>query len=195
MRGQLSLAASVLRTLSSHPSTVLQRLTQACLDILSSVPRSNSPSYAYESAFTAALRAWRAKLTAQLARLDLDMDDFQEEIEAMEQENGADTTDEDMAACSEERFSWQAGFNAFLKILSGDVASIIDAVEYDGGWKSALSAWCLYVRPGLKRDDLPWADLHESEDIAEFLSGQRCNQSHLAYRPIKRSSPKQCLWP
>jgi nuclear pore complex protein Nup85 len=153
MRGHLSLASTVLKTLLSHPSTVLQRLTQACLDLLSSLPRSNSPLYAYESAFLSALRAWRNRLTALLARLDMDMDEFQEEIEAQEQEDGTENEDESMEACADERFEWQAGFGALLKILSGDVAAIVDASE--DGWKSALTAWCLLVRPGLKRDDLP----------------------------------------
>lgn len=155
MRGHTSLASSVLKTLLGHPSTVLQRLTQSCLDLLSGVPRSNSPLYPYESHFISALRSWRAKVTAQLARLDLDMDDFQEEIEAMEDANGSNAPDSSREACSEERWSWQAGFKGLLSTLGGDVATIIDASETEGGWRSALSAWSLYVRPGLKRDDLP----------------------------------------
>lgn len=78
------------------------------------------------------------------------MDEFQEEIEEQEkEENGDDNLD----TCADERFSWQAGFSLLLRILVGDVEVIGDASE--DGWRSALAAWCLLVRPGLKRDDLP----------------------------------------
>ena len=80
------------------------------------------------------------------------MDEFQEEIEGQEDKQD-DEYDASMEACSDERFEWQAGFKCLLMILAGDVNTVLDASE--DGWKSALSAWCLLVRPALKRDDIP----------------------------------------
>ena len=77
------------------------------------------------------------------------MDEFQEEIEEQEKEDGDGNPD----ACADERYGWEAGFSGLLKILVGNVEGIADASE--DGWRSALAAWCLLVRPGLKRDDLP----------------------------------------
>lgn len=82
------------------------------------------------------------------------MDEYQEEIEAQERESGGDDNDDSMEACAEERLGWEAGFNGLLKLLVGDTGAIADASE--DGWRSALAAWCLLVRPGLKRDDLPY---------------------------------------
>lgn len=150
LRGHFELASSILSTLTNHPSTALKRLTQSCLDLLSEVPRSTSHIYAYESNFLSAFRKWRSQVSAIIARLEVEMDEFQEEIEEQErEENGDDNLD----ACADERLSWQAGFSLLLRILVGDVEVIADASE--DGWRSALSAWCLLVRPGLKRDDLP----------------------------------------
>ena len=145
---------SVLETLLAHPSKVLQRLTQSCLDTLSALPRSNSSSFAYESSFASALRQWRGRLAAFLARLDIEMDEFQEEIEALEREaDDGEDGDASMEACADERYDWQAGFKCLLLLLSGDTQTVLDASE--DGWKSGLAAWCLLVRPALKRDDLP----------------------------------------
>lgn len=80
------------------------------------------------------------------------MDEYQEEIEAQERD-GSEDNDDSMEACAEERWGWEAGFNGLLKLLVGDAGAIGDASE--DGWRSALAAWCLLVRPGLKRDDLP----------------------------------------
>lgn len=146
LRGHFHLATSILKSLLSHPSTVLVRLTQSCLDLLAGVPRSNSPAFHYESAFTNALRAWRTKLTGLVARLDIEMDEFQEEIQSLEDDADAD-------ACQDERYDWQAGFKCMLMLLAGDVSTVLDASEE--GWRSALCAWCLLVRPSLRRDDLP----------------------------------------
>lgn len=157
LRGHTSLASTVLKTLLLHPSGVLKRLTQNCLDIITSLPRSHSPAYTYESDFLHAIRQWRSRISALLARLDMEMDDFQDEItdlDAQGSASSADGADSDIAnACADERFTWEAGFKCLLMLLLGDVNSIIDAAE--DGWKSALSAWALLVRPGLKRDDLP----------------------------------------
>jgi hypothetical protein len=84
-----------------------------------------------------------------IARLGVEMDQFQEEIETQEDQDD----DASMEAYAEERFGWEAGFNGLLKLLIGDTTAISDASE--DGWRSALAAWCLLVRPGLKRDDLP----------------------------------------
>lgn len=73
------------------------------------------------------------------------MDEFQEEIEAL--------GDSDADACADERLGWQSGFSGLLKLLTGNANAISEASE--DGWRSALAAWCLLVRPGLKRDDLP----------------------------------------
>lgn len=153
LRGHFELAQSVLSTLSSHPSSVLQRLTQSCLDLLAEVPRSTSHIYAYESNFLSAFRKWRSKVSAVIARLSVEMDEYQEEIEAQERDEGSDDNDDSMEACAEERLGWEAGFNGLLKLLVGDTGAIADASE--DGWRSTLAAWCLLVRPGLKRDDLP----------------------------------------
>lgn len=149
LRGHFELASSVLSTLQNHPSSALKRLTQSCLDLLSEVPRSTSHIYAYESSFLSAFRKWRSQVSAIIARLGVEMDEFQEEIEEQEREDG----DGNLDACADERLSWEAGFSLLLKILVGDVEVIADASE--DGWRSALAAWCLLIRPGLKRDDLP----------------------------------------
>lgn len=125
-------------------------------------------------------------MTALLARLDMDMDEFQEEIEAQEDEG--DNADESMEACADERFEWQAGFGALLKILSGDVAAITDASE--DGWRSALTAWCLLVRPGLKRDDLPYAYRADLQGRELMLLAQLDNtDNHI--KPATRSNALQ----
>ena len=156
LRGHVALAATILKTLLGHPSAVLKRVTQSCLDLLASLPRSHSPAYKHESAFFTAVRQWRGRVSAQVARLDVEMDEFQEEIESQERDNAGDNdgaADESMEACADERYTWQAGFKCMLMLLAGDNNSIIDASE--DGWKSALTAWALLVRPGLKRDDIP----------------------------------------
>lgn len=91
-------------------------------------------------------------VSAIIARLSIEMDEYQEEIEEQER-NGSEDYDANKEACEEERYGWEAGFNGLLKLLAGDAGAIADASE--DGWKSALAAWCLLVRPGLKRDDLP----------------------------------------
>lgn len=122
------------------------------MELISTIPRSTSSTFTYESAFLTALRQWRSKLSALLSRLDLEMDEFQEEIEA-EQDQDDSAMDDDDDAAADERFEWQAGFKSLLMLLAGDTSSILEGSE--DGWKSALTAWCLLVRPGLKRDDLP----------------------------------------
>lgn len=81
------------------------------------------------------------------------MDEYQEDIEAQERENGDEDEDASMEACAADRLTWEGGFSGFLKLLLGDAGAIADASE--DGWRSVLAAWCLLVRPGLKRDDLP----------------------------------------
>jgi len=92
-------------------------------------------------------------VSAVIARLSVEMDEYQEDIETQERDDNDNDDDASMDACAEERLGWEAGFNGLLKLLVGDAGAIADASE--DGWRSALAAWCLLIRPGLKRDDLP----------------------------------------
>jgi nuclear pore complex protein Nup85 len=57
-----------------------------------------------------------------------------------------------MEGDEEEYVHYMDNFRRLLDILAGDEAAVLDEA---GEWRTALGAWGLYVRPGLRRDNLP----------------------------------------
>lgn len=138
LRGFLSSAAQLLLTLGSHPASQLAALAPRLAGHLAAYPRSSSEEFATERAFVQAHAQWRASLrlltrplTPGWARASwlTDGEDVEGEAQAVEESVGA-----------------------LVELLAGGEARVL---EESVDWKEALGAWGVWVRPGLKRDDLP----------------------------------------
>lgn len=137
LRGFHSAAASVLQSLTSHPSAAIVRVTTRSVSLLSRLPRSYN--FTLEADFVSAHRAWIGAVRAELAGLEAEMDE-------MEAEAGGGEEAEDA------RIEFEARFRCLLELMAGVRGRIFEACE---DWKEALGAWGTLVQPALKRDDIP----------------------------------------
>lgn len=136
LRGFIPGASALVGTLGAHPSRAVSELAPRLAGHLERYPRSvHEPT---ERAFLASHAQWRAGLrllsrplqTAGWARASTDGGEISRE-EADEVEEALD---------------------ALLGLLAGEEDKVLDECV---DWREALGAWGFWVRPGLKRDDLP----------------------------------------
>lgn len=137
LRGFHNSAASVLKSLDSHPSAVIRRVAQKAAKLLSTLPRSTSFSMEHE--FVAAHRNWLGSVRKLISGLEQEMDE-------MEAEAGHTEEVED------ERLEYEAQFRCLLELMAGVKDRIFEACE---DWREALGAWGTLVHPTLRRDDVP----------------------------------------
>lgn len=137
LRGFHTSAASVLKSLDSHSSPVIQRVAQKAAKLLSTLPRSTKFSMEHE--FVAAHRSWLGSVRKLISGLEAEMDE-------MEAEAGHTEEVED------ERLEYEAQFRCLLELMAGVKDRIFEACE---DWREALGAWGTLVHPTLKRDDVP----------------------------------------
>ncbi|KAJ1017822.1 hypothetical protein NDA16_005138 [Ustilago loliicola] len=137
LRGFHTSAASVLKSLDSHSSPVIQRVSQKAAKLLSTLPRSTKFSMEHE--FVAAHRSWLGSVRKLISGLEAEMDE-------MEAEAGHTEEVED------ERLEYEAQFRCLLELMAGVKDRIFEACE---DWREALGAWGTLVHPTLKRDDVP----------------------------------------
>ncbi|CBQ69050.1 conserved hypothetical protein [Sporisorium reilianum SRZ2] len=137
LRGFHTSAASVLKSLDSHPSAVIRRVAQKAAKLLSTLPRSTRFSMEHE--FVAAHRSWLAGVRKLISGLEHEMDEMEAE---------AGNTEE----VEDERLEYEAQFRCLLELMAGVKDRIFEACE---DWREALGAWGTLVHPTLKRDDVP----------------------------------------
>ncbi|EST08859.1 Nucleoporin Nup85-like protein [Kalmanozyma brasiliensis GHG001] len=137
LRGFHTSAASVLKSLDSHSSSVIRRVAQKSARLLSTLPRSTQFSMEHE--FVAAHRSWLSNVRKLISGLEQEMDE-------MEAEGGNTEEVED------ERLEYEAQFRCLLELMAGVKDRIFEACE---DWREALGAWGTLVHPTLKRDDVP----------------------------------------
>ncbi|CDR88880.1 uncharacterized protein SPSC_05712 [Sporisorium scitamineum] len=137
LRGFHTSAASVLKSLDSHPSAVIRRVAQKAAKLLSTLPRSTRFSMEHE--FVAAHRSWLASVRKLISGLEHEMDEMEAE---------AGNTEE----VEDERLEYEAQFRCLLELMAGVKDRIFEACE---DWREALGAWGTLVHPTLKRDDVP----------------------------------------
>lgn len=137
LRGFHTSAASVLKSLDAHPSSVIRSVAQKAAKLLSSLPRSTHFSMEHE--FVAAHRGWLANVRKLISGLEQQMDEMEAE---------AGNTEE----IEDERLEYEAQFRCLLELMAGVKDRIFEACE---DWREALGAWGTLVHPTLKRDDVP----------------------------------------
>lgn len=137
LRGFHTSAASVLKSLDSHESSIIRRVAQKTAKLLSTLPRSTN--YAMEHEFVAAHRSWIGSVRKLISGLEQEMDEMEAE---------AGNTDE----VEDERLEYEAQFRCLLELMAGVKDRIFEACE---DWREALGAWGTLVHPTLKRDDVP----------------------------------------
>ncbi|KIS67525.1 uncharacterized protein UMAG_04624 [Mycosarcoma maydis] len=137
LRGFHTSAASVLKSLDSHPSAVIRSVAQKAAKLLFTLPRSTHFSMEHE--FVAAHRSWLANVRKLISGLEHQMDEM--EVEAGNTEEVED-----------ERLEYEAQFRCLLELMAGVKDRIFEACE---DWREALGAWGTLVHPTLKRDDVP----------------------------------------
>jgi nuclear pore complex protein Nup85 len=148
LRGYLPSATQLILTLASHPSPPLSRLAPRISSLLESYPRSSSASYSTERAFLTAHATWRSQFRTVARTLGGSGWSREGEWEEFDGEGVA----------LEDRVK------EMLDILEGNEAQIL---AESADWREAVGAWGLWVRPGLKRDDLPETIQHIVAQLPE----------------------------
>ena len=137
LRGFNKSAASVLDSLSSHPSKVVARIAGKSIRLLQSFPRSTS--YSHEAAFVQDRKGWQAQVRQLLQGLEREMDEMEEEL---------GHTDE----VEDQRIEYEAQYRCLLELMAGIRERVFEACS---DWREALGAWGLLVQPTMRRDDIP----------------------------------------
>ncbi|SPO30634.1 uncharacterized protein UTRI_05251 [Ustilago trichophora] len=173
LRGFHTSAASVLKSLDSHSSSVIRRVAQKAAKLLSTLPRSTSFSMEHE--FVAAHRSWLGSVRKLISGLEQEMDE-------MEAEAGHTEEVED------ERLEYEAQFRCLLELMAGVKDRIFEACE---DWREALGAWGTLVHPTLKRDDVPTtaAIILEKFPIDGTIPGEIVQQ-HLIKGEVRQAVQK-----
>lgn len=143
LRGFLASAAQLILTLSSHPSPTLARLAPRLSSLLEAYPRSSSASYTTERSFLNAHSAWRSQLRTLIRPI----------ASPGWAREGSWTEDGD----EEDADDLEARVKEVVEVLEGKDQRIL---EESADWSEALGAWGIWVRPSLKRDDLPETTTH-----------------------------------
>lgn len=138
LRGFLASAGQLVRALEGHRSRAVNELAPRLAELIGAYPRSTA--FGTERAFVAAQTGWRASLRLLARPLEGGSGWAREAVD------GEPELDEGEAAELEENVG------ALLALLTGDERRVL---EESVDWREALGAWGLWVRPGLKRDDLP----------------------------------------
>lgn len=130
LRGMARSAVHFLAKLAAHPSPYLQHLADALVPLLATHPRSSA--FAMDNEFFLAWRQWKERVAV-----------LRREFDALPPREGAD--------------EWRAELSDVLGILEGNVEVLLRACkDSDAGWREAISVWGVWVRVGLRRDDLPY---------------------------------------
>ncbi|CCF48279.1 hypothetical protein NDA11_002929 [Ustilago hordei] len=173
LRGFHTSAASVLKSLDSHSSPVIQRVAQKAAKLLSTLPRSTKFSMEHE--FVAAHRSWLGSVRKLISSLEAEMDEMEAEAGHTEQ-------------VEDERLEYEAQFRCLLELMAGVKDRIFEACE---DWREALGAWATLVHPTLKRDDVPTtaAIILEKFPIDGTIPGEAVQQ-HLIKGEVRQAVQK-----
>ena len=122
----------LLDALDKHPSNYSRRITTALSPLVESQPRLND--FNAERDFALAFRRWSDKIKA----IRIDMDRIPEDVRTDDFDN------------------WWDKLSDIVGILEGRGEVILRVVDDLGGdWKEVTVAWCIFVDPRLRRQDLP----------------------------------------
>ncbi|CED84877.1 Nuclear pore complex component (sc Nup85) [Phaffia rhodozyma] len=135
LRGFLPSTSQLISTLSTHPSPVLSSISSKIATHLADYPRSSSSSYPTERAFLQAHSSWRAQFRTLCVPLT-------KRGWALEGAWGS----------SDESSGLEDVVQAVLELMQGKEDRVLEECV---DWKEAVGAWGVWVRPSLKRDDLP----------------------------------------
>ncbi|PWN41303.1 hypothetical protein IE81DRAFT_324693 [Ceraceosorus guamensis] len=163
IRGFNKSAATLLRSLSTHQSSTIARLSVEVAELFDTLPRSTS--FGTERQFVNTRRSWVLGVRALLSRLEKDMDRAELELaggadEAEGEASGGsgrfDASKKRASFSSEEaedaRLEYEAQFRCLLEIVAGVAGRTFEACQ---DWKEALGAWGVYVLPTMRRENVP----------------------------------------
>ncbi|KZW00006.1 hypothetical protein EXIGLDRAFT_723166 [Exidia glandulosa HHB12029] len=129
LRGMARSAVHFLAKLENHPSPYLQHLAGSLVPLLGAHPRSSA--YGMDNEFFLAWRQWKERVAV-----------LRREFDAMPQREGVD--------------EWRAEVSDILGILEGNAEVVLRSCkDSEAGWREAVCVWGVWVRVGLRRDDLP----------------------------------------
>ncbi|KAM0786288.1 hypothetical protein ACM66B_001767 [Microbotryomycetes sp. NB124-2] len=138
LRAHILSATALLQVMVSHPSPLIQNVSNLAVELLKSFPRSTE--FKQEAQFLRKSTTWRASATSALKRFN----SLFNRAESDPVLGGADNEDE--------RLDWEAGFKCLFELLAGVQNRILEASE---DWREAVAAWAVLVNPGVRRSDLP----------------------------------------
>jgi nuclear pore complex protein Nup85 len=139
LRGFQLPAASLLRTLQTHPHPPIAELGPLLAAHLTLMPRShNTTAYPLDHQFLHAHRTWLAKFRAELAA-------FMGGRGRGRYLDGRKEGGEDWSA-------WEADIRTVVELMEGKSDRLL---EEAADWREAIGAYGILCDAGLRRDDLP----------------------------------------
>lgn len=157
LRGLGRSAVHFLAKLDGHPSPYLQHIAHSLVPLLAAHPRSSA--FAMDNEFFLAWRQWKERVAV-----------LRREFDALPRAEGAE---------------WRAGLADVLGILEGNAEVVVRCCrESEAGWREAVCVWGVWVRVGLRRDDLP----ELVKDVLEHLPADAPSEEDLLHLALLEGS-------
>ena len=132
LRGLSKASAFFLETLSRHPASYLQRVSEQLIPLLTNHPRFTQ--FSTERDFSVASRRWKD----QVKTLRVELDRIPEDVRDDDFDN------------------WWDRFSDIVGILEGREEVIKRLCnELGADWKEVCAAWGVFIDPRVRRQDLP----------------------------------------